>query len=199
MHAIDHFIVQYGYAGLFGLLMFGIIGLPVPDETLLTFCGVMVHKGELLFLPTVLAAFLGSCSGITVSYGLGRLPIGYLVHKYGHYVRITPEHIDRVHQWFDKLGRWVLTFGYFIPGVRHLSAVVAGMSRMPYPAFALYAYLGALLWSTAFITVGYYAGEEWEKLSGPVHRYILIGAGVLVLVGAGVYFITKKQGKRKKG
>src|SRR6516225_10416948 len=71
--AAFQWIAQHGYAGIFSLLVFGIVGLPVPDEWLLTFSGYLVYKRTLLFLPTFGAAFLGSACGITVSYLLGRV------------------------------------------------------------------------------------------------------------------------------
>ena len=73
MDAGFEWITQYGYAGIFLLLMLGIVGLPVPDETLLTFVGYLSFQGKLALLPSVTAAFLGSSTGISVSYGVGRV------------------------------------------------------------------------------------------------------------------------------
>src|SRR3974377_1168558 len=123
MEVITHWIGQYGYFGIFSLLMLGIVGLPVPDETLLTFAGFMVYKQELLPIPQFFAAFLGSICGITISYGLGR-SLGFLmIHRYGGALHITQERMDRVHDWFGRVGAWGLLLGYFLPGVRHLTAI----------------------------------------------------------------------------
>jgi membrane protein YqaA with SNARE-associated domain len=121
METISHWIAHYGYAGIFFLLLFGIIGLPVPDEWLLTFAGYLVFKNNLLLLPTYIAAALGSMCGITVSYGLGRSLGLFVIHHYGRLFRISPEQLDKVHAWFDRFGTWTLLIGYFIPGVRHRS------------------------------------------------------------------------------
>ena len=125
-----HWIRQYGYAGIFSLLTFGIVGLPVPDEWLLTFSGYLVFKRTLLFLPTFGAAFCGSACGITVSYALGRIFDTYVLVKYGSYIHVTPATLARVHSWFERRGRWTLLIGYFIPGVRHLTGYVAGASEL---------------------------------------------------------------------
>ena len=82
-----HWIEHHGYVGIFSLLAFGIVGLPVPDEWLLTFSGFLVFKGTLRFVPTFGAAFLGSACGITVSYTLGRIFDTYVIVKYGSRVR----------------------------------------------------------------------------------------------------------------
>src|SRR5450432_727453 len=132
-------ITQYGYVAIFSLLVFGIVGLPVPDETLLTFTGYLVFKGNLSLLPAFGAALAGSLCGITLSYTLGRTFGIKLIHRYGRYVRITEEHIDKAHAWFARVGHWGLTFGYFVPGFRHLTAYAAGMSSVEPPQFALFA------------------------------------------------------------
>lgn len=189
METLHHIILQYGYAGIFGLLMLGIIGLPVPDETLLAFCGYLAHKGELHPVLVVLAAFLGSCSGISVSYLIGRVPGFALLKKYGKYLHLTEERIDRVHLWFRKIGRWLLVVGYFIPGFRHLSAIVAGTSKLTYLEFAPFAYAGALLWSTTFVAFGYFFGKEWDHMSDRARHILLIVAGTLLALGIAWWLI----------
>jgi membrane protein DedA with SNARE-associated domain len=191
METVHHIILHYGYAGIFSLLMLGIVGLPVPDETLLAFCGFLANKGELHIVWTILAAFLGSCSGISVSYLLGRGPGFALVKRYGKYIHFEEDKIDRVHQWFRKIGKWILVIGYFIPGVRHFSAMVAGSSRLTYLEFAPYAYAGALIWSTAFICAGYFFGKEWEKMSGSARDLFLLVAGGAVILGLAWWLIRR--------
>jgi membrane protein DedA with SNARE-associated domain len=177
-------ISQYGYAAIFALLMFGIAGLPVPDETLLTFTGYLVSQGHLSLPAAYLTAFAGSASGITLSYVLGRrfgLP---LIHRYGRYLGIREEHLQKAHAWFERAGHWSLTFGYYIPGVRHFTAYAAGMSEMSRPQFCLFAYSGAALWSASFIGLGYLLGERWRSVEQNIHQYFVaftIGAAVLAL------------------
>jgi membrane protein DedA with SNARE-associated domain len=179
--AAFHWISQYGYAGIFSLLVFGIVGLPVPDEWLLTFSGYLVFKSTLSFIPTFAAAFFGSACGITVSYTLGHLFDTYILLKYGRYVHITPERLARVHTWFERRGRWTLLIGYFIPGVRHLTGYVAGASELSYSSFALFAYTGAFCWAAVFITLGYVLGEQWNRV-----LQILDDSKVLMITAAAV-------------
>src|SRR5215813_3157878 len=93
-------ITRHGYAGIFSLLVFGIVGLPVPDEWLLTFSGYLVFKHILFVVPTFFAAFLGSACGITLSYTLGRVFDTYILLKYGYLMHLTPERLERIHSWF---------------------------------------------------------------------------------------------------
>jgi membrane protein DedA with SNARE-associated domain len=188
---IGHWISTYGYPAIFVLLVFGIVGLPVPDETLLTFTGYLIFKGRLKLPPAFLAAFTGSACGITLSYVLGRTFGLALIHRYGKYIHLTEERIQYAHNWFERVGRWGLTFGYFVPGVRHFTAYAAGMSSLSPPEFAAFAYSGALLWASTFISLGYFLGERWESTSAEIHKYLLIATGVAVVVGL-VYLAWRK-------
>ncbi len=184
-------VSHYGYAGLFCLLMLGIVGLPVPDETLLVFSGYLMAKGQ--FAPgwLFLAAFGGTASGISISYCIGRTAGHSVAGRYGRYIRLTPERLERVHLWFRKTGNWLLAIGYFVPGVRHFTALVAGMSGLEYPVFALFAYGGGALWVAVFLTLGYFVGEQWQSVMFLVHRYTLV---IVVLVsGLALFFLIRKS------
>lgn len=178
-------IAHYGYFAIFALLMFGIVGLPVPDETLLTFSGYLVYKGNFSLPLVFLAAWGGSACGISISFYLGRtFGIG-LIHRYGKYARITEEHVRKAHAWFERVGHWGLTFGYFVPGVRHLTAFAAGMSDVSPPQFALFAYSGGFLWVCAFLSLGYFLGERWQTVEREVHHdsvVITIAAAAVLAV-----------------
>jgi len=185
-------ITQYGYAAIFVLLIFGIVGLPVPDETLLTFTGYLIYKGNFSLPWAFAAAAAGSAAGMTVSYTLGRVFGMAVLHRYGKYLHITPERIQRVHAWFDRIGHWTLTIGYFIPGVRHLTAYAAGMSELEPHQFAVFAYTGTILWVTTFLSLGYFLGERWQTVEQNIHHYLVIGSvGIAVLAVA--YLIWRRS------
>ena len=130
LQTILNWVSNYGAPALAMLLMLGIVGLPVPDETLLVFSGYLIYRGT-FHAPTIwIAAFLGSACGITLSYTIGRtLGMGF-VHRCGPRFGATEERIEKVHRWYDGVGHWGLVFGYFIPGVRHFSALVAGTTKV---------------------------------------------------------------------
>jgi membrane protein DedA with SNARE-associated domain len=186
-------VAHYGYVAIFGLLMLGIVGLPIPDETLLLFTGYLIFKHELEPLPAFAAGFLGSICGISVSYALGRMLGLYLVTRLGHFLHIEPEALEHVRTWYERKGKYGLVISYFIPGIRHLAAYVAGSSRLSLPVFATFAYLGGLLWSSSFISIGYVLGDEWEQISVSLHRYLLIGAGVITVVIAIGFILMRRR------
>ncbi|MDZ7302200.1 MAG: DedA family protein [candidate division KSB1 bacterium] len=195
-HFVLHWIAEYAYAGVFSLLMLGIVGLPIPDETLLTFSGYLIYKGQLHFVPTLVAAFLGSICGITLSYGLGRIVGVAMINKFGSFIHLTPENLARVHYWFDRFGKWTLMIGYFIPGVRHVTAIVAGASKRGWLVFALFAYAGGFLWSVIFIALGFWGGEEWAAMPAEVQRYLLIGSAVMLVIVFLYVLVQHRRGKK---
>ena len=158
--AVVQWVTDYGYFGIFFLLIFGIIGLPVPDEWLLVISGYLAFKNVLGFFPTVAVAAMGSAGGLTVSYVLGRTCSGYLVRRYGYWLSIDDEKIVRAQKRFHKLGRWVLVVGPFIPGVRNVMGYIAGASKLHMQVFIRFAYLGALISSATFVTFGYFVGRH---------------------------------------
>ena len=115
LHWIKHVIKTYGYLGVFGSQMLGMFGLPVPDETILTFTGFLIFKGIMHPLPAFLAAYLGSIGGITLNYLVGRYIGCPLLHKYGAYLHLNDERIDQAHRWFEQLRQICLVFRLFLP------------------------------------------------------------------------------------
>lgn len=196
MEIVLHWITEYGYVGMFVLLTLGVVGLPVPDETLLTFAGYLVYRGQLHAAPAYAAGFLGSACGITLSYTLGRVAGYFLIEKYGPKLHIPMERVHKVHDWFHRRGRLTLTFGYYVPGVRHLTAYVAGASELEPPIFALFAYSGALMWSASFLTLGYVLGERWNSVSGQIHRYVMVALAVAAVAGVCVWLWRRRSAQR---
>jgi membrane protein DedA with SNARE-associated domain len=178
--AFSQWLLQYGSLALFFLLALGIAALPIPDETLMVISGVMIHQGQMNPIPTLIAAYTGSMCGITISYLLGRTAGHYIIKRYGKFVGINDANLQKAHDWYGYMGKWTLTFGYFIPGVRHVTGIFAGMSELDYPKFALFAYVGAFLWATVFLTIGYFFGPYWTHIIEFLDSHpIEIAGGVL--------------------
>ncbi len=191
-------ISHYGYLGIFSLLVLGIIGLPVPDETLLALSGFLIYKGTLHWIPTFLAAYLGSITGISISYAIGSTFGHRILTKYGKYIHINGERLQKAHNWFEKIGRWALLIGYFIPGVRHIIAILAGTSELQMWEFALFAYTGGLIWTATFLSVGYFFGEKWSIVLEIINHHIILLTLAAIIILLFVFFY-KKIAKNIKG
>jgi membrane protein DedA with SNARE-associated domain len=197
METIIHWITEYGYGGLFVLLLLGVVGLPIPDEIILLFSGYLIYKGKFSFITASLVAFSGSVCGISISYTLGRTLGLFLLCKYGPKIHITQERLNKAHAWFERVGRWGLLFGYFVPGFRHIMAYLSGTTKLQVWEFALFAYSGAILWTLSFIITGILLGDKWEKASEEIHRH-LVTFSLVVLVALGVYYLARTIIRRRK-
>jgi membrane protein DedA with SNARE-associated domain len=191
METLTYWLSHYGYAGVFTLLMLGILGVPVPEETLLTFAGVLVYRGHLQLAPTLAAAMAGSGCGITVSYGLGRVFGLVLTRRFGRMLHVQPEKLEQVHGWFERVGHWALLWGYFLPGIRHVTALLAGATKLRYADFGLFAYAGAVVWSLTFVSLGTLGGHQWARVSEQVHENLLLASAAVVVLLAGGYVVRR--------
>jgi membrane protein DedA with SNARE-associated domain len=190
MDIVFHWVVQYGYVALFGSMMLGIIGLPIPDETLLMFAGYLVSKNSLQLHYVMLAAFLGSISGISVSYEIGRrygLPLLLKLHL----PSFSEEKLESARGWYRRFGKWALIIGYFIPGIRHLTAFSAGMSGLRYRSFGTFAYTGALVWSATFVLLGKLVDGQWKVVSHQIQSNQLLSAAIVAIVLIAIVVLRK--------
>jgi membrane protein DedA with SNARE-associated domain len=186
MSWIEQALSQYGYAAIFFLLAAGIVGPLIPDETILVISGILIHRGTLGAVPAVLCACAGSLCGITVSYELGKRGAAIALRK------MAGRHMDKAHEWFARYGRWTLFFGYFVAGVRHFTALIAGSTELRYREFATFAYPGGIVWVFTFISIGYFVGDQWSRLERMIRDVGLIAAGV-VLVAALTWWALRKR------
>jgi len=197
--SVLQWVATYGYFAIFWLLVLGIVGLPVPDEFLMASCGFLVFQGHLRLIPTVASALSGSITGITCSYLIGRTVGWKFLHsRAGKLLHVKDEHIARVHEWFDRIGHWALMIGYFIPGVRHFTAIVAGTSKLEFRSFAMYAYSGAVIWVSVFVFIGYHFGKNFESILGAFERHLKIASIVLgILILTYLAFRYLRRGVRR--
>jgi membrane protein DedA with SNARE-associated domain len=189
-------VAAHGYPIIFLLLMGGVVGIPIPDETLLVGCGVLIGRGTLHPWPAFFSAVAGSWCGISLSYTIGRTLGTSAVSRYGKRLHITEERLARVHHWFDRIGKWTLFVGYFFAGVRHFTALTAGTSKLGFPSFAAYAWSGGAVWVATFLILGYYLGDNWKLVAELLHRDI--GFASVVLIAAALVIVVLRELVRRR-
>ncbi|MBP1759203.1 MAG: putative rane-associated protein [Firmicutes bacterium] len=188
---VIHYITQYGYPGLYVILLVSILGLPLPDEFLLTFVGFMSYSGQLNPVLAIISSAAGSMTGITIAYFLGRFfEAKVLAHLKKH---AGVERLEMVLGWYHKHGGKLLAAGYFIPGVRHLSGYIAGLSRLSYRQFAFFSYLGAIAWTSVFIVLGRTLGSRWETILPIIHRYSILLGVISAVLFLAFYLLYKNH------
>ncbi|WP_216831462.1 DedA family protein [Alkalihalobacterium elongatum] len=196
MELFEFLIMKYGYIAIIIILVGGIVGLPIPDEVLLTLIGYYTYLGKMSYVLALLSAFLGSAIGISISYFLGaKLGLPFLM-KYGPRFHISHKKIDYTQRLFYKYGPILLFIGYFIPGVRHITGYLSGISKYKFTKFSLFAYTGAFAWVFIFITLGQELGSKWYI----VERYFLkIGLVLFILlILISIYLIVRYNILKKR-
>ncbi|MEV2910604.1 DedA family protein [Paenibacillus larvae] len=195
-------LADYGYYALYSLLALGIIGLPIPDETLMAFVGSMtMHGGPMNFWASLAVAYAGTMTGMTISYTVGRKVGKPFLYKYGKWMKLTPARLQKAENWFRKYGLWTVGFGYFVPGVRHFTCYLAGMSGVKWWKYLLYAGSGALVWCVTFLLLGRWIGRNFDRVLHMFHRYtgVTLGilGGLLLILGLIVYLVFKRKKKQR--
>jgi membrane protein DedA with SNARE-associated domain len=191
-------IEDYGYIALFGLLAVGIVGIPVPDEILMTTVGSLTtNGGPLSFGKSLLFSFAGTMVGMMVSYYLGSTVGKPFLYRYGKWVKLTPQRLDTAEGWFKKYGLWTVVFGYYVPGIRHFTCYLAGVSGVSKLRYIMFAGIGALLWCLTFLTLGHFIGVNAPRIMDVIHHYMGISVAVIAVIAAIILFIYFRIRKRK--
>lgn len=183
---LRNLIAQYGYWAVGVTLLLENTGMPVPGETVLLLASFLAFSRQELQLSYIIlvgvcAATLGDNLGYVIGYRGGRR----LFDRYRSAFRIKPEIIVRGERLFDKYGAVTIFFARFIFGLRVIAGPLAGVLNMPWKRFAVFNFLGALLWVTVISFVGYKFGKHWDVLTKYMERFniiIVIAAGIVIFV-----------------
>lgn len=177
---------QFGYIGIFLLIMIENIFPPIPSEVILTFGGFMTTQTNLNVLGVVIASTIGSVAGAIVLYGIGLLVdvnrIEKIVGRWGHILRLTVADIHKANDWFSKYGGWTVFFCRFIPLIRSLISLPAGMAHMNFGFFLLLTTVGTLIWNVVLINIGAAVGGSWHTIVAYMDIYSNVVYALLALL-----------------
>ncbi len=203
---IINIMEQVGYLGVFLLIAIENIFPPIPSEVILVFGGFMTTYTTLNIPIMILAATLGSLLGAIVLYYIGKIfnkeRLKKIISgKIGKVLRLKASDIEKADKWFDTKGNKTVFFCRFIPIVRSLISIPAGMSEMPMQKFLLYTISGSLIWNTVLIIVGSIVGDKWETIVGYLDNFsniILIILVIIFVVALYYWFVIRKKKQSKK-
>ena len=194
---------QFGYIGVFLLIAIENIFPPIPSEVILLFGGFMTTYSKLNIVLMIIFATLGSIIGAIVLYYVGKIlnkeRLKKIVSgKIGKILRLKNSDIDKADQWFDTKGNKTVFFCRFVPIVRSLISIPAGMSEMPMGKFLLYTTVGSLIWNTVLIILGAIVGENWTSILNIFDTYSHIVAILLIIIFIVFIYIFYKKKKKIK-
>jgi membrane protein DedA with SNARE-associated domain len=173
---------NYGYLAVGGLILIEDFGVPSPGETILIAASVYAGAGRLNIVAVGLIAVLAAIVGDNIGYAIGRFGGHALVLRYGKYVFLTRERLDKAERFFARYGGQVVVVARFIEGLRQLNGIIAGIAEMPWPRFLAFNALGAALWVGVWSTAGYLAGDHIGVIYSTATRYSLYLLIALILV-----------------
>lgn len=192
-----HIMNEYGYIGIMLLIAIENIFPPIPSEVILTFGGFMTTTSNLSILGVVISATAGSVVGAIILYVIGlqldvaRLEI--IVNKWGHVLRITTKDIHKANDWFNKYGHWTVFFCRFVPLIRSLISVPAGMSNMNIAIFLSLTTLGTPNLNVTLVYLGASVGASWELIIKYMEVYSKIVYIILFLLILALIFIVIRR------
>ena len=171
--------------------------IPLPSEFVIPPAAYLAHsKGTLSLGGIVVAGTMGSWVGAAVMYWGSRLLGRPLLMRYGRYVALSPEKIEKAETWASHHGLVGVFISRLLPVIRHLIGIPAGICRMPFGWYSLATLVGSALWCTVLVWLGVTAGQDEELMRGNLHRVTLWGGGVLVFLGGLYYFFVHRQMRR---
>ncbi|MFB2896435.1 DedA family protein [Aerosakkonemataceae cyanobacterium BLCC-F50] len=189
-----------GYWGIVFLMFLENLFPPIPSEVIMPLAGFTTTQGKLNITFVILAGTLGSLLGALFWYYIG-ITVGEkrlkrLADRYGKWLSISSEDIDKSKKWFYKYGGLAVLLGRIIPGIRTFISVPAGLNNMPIVPFLFYSTIGSALWVALLTFAGYFLGQNYqliEKYLSPISSFVLIA-----LIVAFVFWLVKRKRKRFK-
>ena len=195
---------HYGYLGIALLIAIENIFPPIPSEVILTFGGFMTTYSTMNIWLVVLFATIGSVAGAIVLYGVGRLlspeRLESVINKWSRILQLKMQDVEKAESWFNRRGSLTVFFCRFIPIVRSLISIPAGMAKMNMLKFLLYTTVGTAIWNVVLVSLGAVTGANWGNIVNYMDVYSNIAFVILAIsaIGIVVWFIMKKKGKFSK-
>jgi len=182
---LREYLVTYGYSAVGVTLLLENAGLPVPGETILLLASFLAYSERNLHLPTIiLVATIAAVIGDNLGYWIGHHGGRSLLERYQHVLRLRSSTIKRGERLFERYGPTTIFFARFIAGMRIVAGPLAGVLRMDWPKFALWNFLGTIVWVSVISGIGYFLGRNWDTLVRVVkhiHLSAIVIAGVVIL------------------
>jgi membrane protein DedA with SNARE-associated domain len=187
---MEHFLDQYGYAALFLVALVEAICIPFPSEITFGFTAALAaqHKYGFSLAPVIIVAVAGEICGCVIAYFIGKSGGRALIDRYGKYVLLSHADLDRADRFMEKRGVLAVFFGRFIPLIRAVISLIAGIGEMPFWRFLISTAAATAIYGVILGIVGYNLGENWHKIvKGFTYAGLVVGVLVVLVVVFGVF------------
>jgi membrane protein DedA with SNARE-associated domain len=199
---VQHFISSYGYLAVFILMLAESACIPVPSELTMPFAGALaagaVAGAHLNLVLVIATGVAGNLAGSYIAWGIGAYGGRAAWHRWGRYILLRDDDIDRGERWFTRHGTKAVFFGRLLPVVRTFISLPAGLARMPAGRFGIYTVLGCIPWTAALAWAGYAVGRNWGNVASALHgpSYALAALIVVLVIVAFVMLWRRRRRER---
>ena len=196
---------QFGYLGVFLLVAIENIFPPIPSEVILLFGGIMTTYTKLKVFGMVISSTLGSVVGALILYYIGKIfnkeKLKKIISgKIGKILKLKNSDIDKADKWFDTKGQKTVFFCRFIPIIRSLISIPAGMSEMPIVKFLIYTIAGSLIWNTILIIIGSVVGNNWTNIVSILDTYsniVIVVLAIAFIIFIALFYKNRLKNEKK--
>lgn len=200
-HALQGLIRDIGLSGVFFLIFLESTLVPIPSLLVMPFAGYLAQQGAFPLYAALAVNSLAALAGSFTSYWLGASGGAPLIKQYGKYILVRPQDLAKTEVYFQRHGAWTVLIARFIPVVRHIISLVAGVARMPLRSFAVQTFVGSTIWGGGLIIAGYQLGQHWESVMKAAKRVDIFVAFtiVAVILGIAIRFYLQRRRETKRG
>lgn len=198
LHSLEGPLNHYGYAVIAFFVLLEDFGIPVPGETVLILGAVYAGTGRLSIWLVGLIGFAAAVSGDNIGFAIGHFGGRRLVERYGRYVLLTRERLDRATGFFERHGGKIVAIARFIEGLRQANGIIAGTIGMHWLRFLAFNALGAGLWVGVWSCVGYFSGSHIDTIYNDAIRYdtyFAIAFGVLAALWIAYRVVRRRRAR----
>jgi membrane protein DedA with SNARE-associated domain len=198
LHGVAPILDRWGYLAVAAVIGVESFGVPAPGQTIMVAAAIYSSWGRLDIWAVAAIAFVAAVLGDNIGYWIGVRGGRKAVHRFGKYIFITPERLERAERFFARRGNRIVVVARFIDGLRQLNGVIAGITAMPWKAFLLYNAIGAALWVGWWTTVAYLLGPRLGELIEEAHHYKWIAIPLIVLAIAAYVILHMRHIRRRR-
>jgi membrane protein DedA with SNARE-associated domain len=189
---MNSFLTNVGYPALMLLAFVEACCIPVPSEITFGFAGVLAYQGHLNLVLVIVLGTVAELAGSLVSYAAGRRAERSVITRYGRYLHVSDADVSRAERFLAGRGGWAIAVGRTLPFVRSFTSVVAGLSRVPLPRFALLSLIGTAVYAAIIAGVGYGLGSAWRSVAHDL-SVAAVAIGVLAVASIAAFVIRRRR------
>jgi membrane protein DedA with SNARE-associated domain len=196
LNALSGTLQHYGLWAIGLLITLEDFGIPVPGETILIAGAIFAGAGRINVVALGAVAFVAAVTGDNIGFAIGHFGGRALALRFGKYVFLTEERLDKAEAFFDRRGSIVITFARFVEGLRQANGIIAGITGMHWLRFLIFNAIGAALWVGTWITIGYFAGNNITTVYHYItlYSYYVLAGLVVLIVG---YIVWRRRRRRR--